>query len=400
MAISAIGSATFTTDARTIMGNTSQIRVAIVHDWLTDKGGAEKVLESLLSLYPHADLYSIVDFMSDRDRGFLQGRQVITSFIQALPFAKKRYRLYLPLMPLAVEQFDMSSYDLVISSSYAVAKGVLTGPRQCHVSYIHSPVRYAWDLQHEYLNETKLNKGILSWVARAILHYMRIWDVRTIHGVDLAIANSGFIRRRIQKCYGRDAKVIYPPVDVASMSPVSDKEDYFVTASRMVPYKKIPLIVEAFAMMPDRRLVVLGDGPEMEKVKSVAGQNVEIRGFVSTEELRACISRARAFIFAAEEDFGILPLEAQALGTPVIAYGRGGSLETVRGLGREADPTGVFFHEQSVSEIIAAVDQFAYKSGDITSAACTENARAFSRERFENEFSCVVEAALRKANII
>ncbi|NWJ23678.1 glycosyltransferase family 4 protein [Rhizobium sp. RM] len=370
------------------------MKTAIVHDWLTDRGGAEKVLHNLLEIYPHADLYCLVDFMNERDRGFLGGRKVHTSFIQKLPFAKKRYRSYLPLMPLAIEQFDLSQYDLVISSSYAVAKGVITGPGQFHVSYIHSPIRYAWDLQHQYLKETKLNTGPKSWLARAILHYIRMWDIRTANGVDLMTVNSKFIRNRVRKCYGRDSTVIYPPVDTSHLAPSEAKGDYFVTASRLVPYKKVPLIVEAFTKMPDKRLIVIGDGPEMRRIKEIATPNIEILGFVGNDELHKYMAEAKAFVFAAEDDFGIVPVESQALGTPVIAYGKGGVLETVVPLGASNQPTGLYFKEQTPDAICAAVQEFVDNSERFDKNACIDNAARFSRERFLREFADTVNFAL------
>ena len=219
-------------------------RIAIIHDWLVVYAGAERVLEQVLACYPDADLFSLVDFLPAGQRAFINNKPVTTSFIQRLPRARKKYRGYLPLMPLAVEQFDLSAYDLVISSSHAVAKGVLTGPDQLHLSYVHSPIRYAWDLQHQYLRESGLDRGAKGWIAKAILHYIRLWDVRTANGVDVFIANSHYIDRRIRKVYGRDSTVIYPPVDVADFPLRADKEDFYVTASRMVPYKKVDLIVE------------------------------------------------------------------------------------------------------------------------------------------------------------
>jgi len=363
-------------------------RVAIIHDWLVVYGGAERVLRELLAMYPGADLFAMVDFLDDEERVKLFGKRAKTSFIQKLPFAKTKYRSYLPLMPVAVEQFDMSGYDLVISSSYAVAKGVLTGPDQRHICYCHSPIRYAWDLQHQYLREGGLTRGIRGVLARVILHYVRLWDVRTAAGVDVFIANSAYIARRIKKVYGRDAVVVHPPVDVENFSLVVEKEDFYFTASRMVPYKRIDLIVEAFASMPQRRLVVIGDGPEMPKIRKLAGPNVRLLGFQSSEVLRDYMQRARAFVFAAEEDFGILPVEAQACGTPVIAYGKGGVLETVVGGDVGAAATGVFFEEQSVAGLIGAVERF--ESKKIDPKRCREWAERFGAAMFNSGWQSIV----------
>lgn len=256
----------------------SPLRIAIIHDWLTVYAGAERVLEQMLLCYPQADLYSTVDFLPANERGFLQGKQVFTSFIQNLPFAKTKYRSYLPLMPMAVEQFDLSMYDLVISSSHAVAKGVITGPDQLHICMCYSPIRYAWDLQHQYLQETHLNTGALGWVAKYFLHKLRLWDLRTANGVDQFIAISQFIARRIYKVYRRSSTVIYPPIALEDFSLQEQKQDFYLTASRMVPYKKIDLIVKSFSHMPDKQLIVIGSGPDFEKIKKIAPPNVTLLG--------------------------------------------------------------------------------------------------------------------------
>lgn len=359
-------------------------RVAIVHDWLTVYAGAERVLEQMLHTLPQADLYSLVDFLPDEQRGFIQHKPVKTSFLQELPFAKKHYRHLLPLMPLAVEQFDLSGYDLVVSSSHAVAKGVLTGPNQLHLCMCYSPIRYAWDLQHQYLLESGLTRGLKGAAARTLLHRIRLWDARTANGVDDFIAISRFIAQRIHKVYRRDSTVIYPPVDTGMFELQADKDDFYLTASRMVPYKRIDLIVEAFSELPDRRLVVIGDGPDFEKIKAKAGPNVELLGYQPFGVLKDHMQRARAFVFAAEEDFGIVPLEAQACGTPVIAFGRGGSLETVRGLSAP-QPTGVYFDAQTAASLQDAVHRFERTSFD--PEVLRGHAESFSVPRFRGEFS-------------
>lgn len=370
------------------------MKVAIVHDWLTKPGGAEKVLEVLLDMFPAADLFTVVDFLEPEARGFLKGRAVRTSFIQKLPFARKRYRNYIFLMPLAVEQFDFAGYDLVVSSSYAVAKGIITGPNQVHVSYVHSPMRYAWDQQHVYLRESGLHRGLKSMLARSMLHYLRLWDFRTAQSPDAIVVNSKYIARRVKKIYGRDPEIVYPPIELDRFRPMEPKEDYYITASRFVPYKKIPLIVEAFSKMPGRRLVVIGEGPDDERARKLAGPNVSFVGYLATEEMVRQIAHARAFVFAAEEDFGIVALESQACGTPVIAFGRGGSLETVVGLDG-ARPTGVHFAEQSVDSICGAVDLFEQNLDRFTVSACVDNARRFSRETFVAKMRAVIDRALR-----
>ncbi len=262
---------------------------------------------------------------------------------------------------------------------------MLTGPDQVHISYVHSPIRYAWDLQHQYLQQSKLTSGPKSAFARLILHYMRNWDIRTSNSVDAFVANSAFIARRIRKVYQREAEVIFPPVDVDAFPLCEEKDDFYLTASRMVPYKKIDLIVEAFAQMPQRKLVVIGDGPDMQKVRAKATPNVQIMGYQPFKVLRDHMRRAKAFVFAAEEDFGISVVEAQACGTPVIAYGKGGALETVRDQ-YEAQPTGLFFNEQSVDSIIAAVEDFADDPTRFRPADCRANAERFSIRHFRERF--------------
>lgn len=367
------------------------MKIAIINDWLVTYAGSERVLEQILNVYPEADLFSLVDFLPANQRGFIQNKPVKTSFLQKLPRARTKYRQYLPLMPLAIEQHDLSSYDIIISSSHAVAKGILSGPDQLHVCYCHSPVRYAWDLQHQYLRESGLTKGLKGWIAKNILHYIRIWDQITANRVDSFIANSHFVARRISKIYRRNSITIYPPVDVERFTYCERKEDFYLTASRMVPYKRIDMIVEAFTAMPDRKLIVIGDGPDFKKIRAKAGTNVTLLGYQPFDVLKDHLQRSRAFIFAAEEDFGIAPLEAQACGTPVIAYKKGGAVETIRGLGAPK-PTGVFFEEQTMNGLLNAVHIFEENAAAISAADCRANALRFSADRFRREFKEHVES--------
>jgi glycosyltransferase involved in cell wall biosynthesis len=368
-----------------------KVKVAIIHDWLVTYGGAERVLEQILKLFPDADLFTLYDFIPPGKRDFILNKPVTTSFLQRLPLARRKYRSYLPLMPLAIEQFNLSSYNLIISSSFSMAKGIITGPDQLHISYVHSPVRYAWDLTHHYLRESGLQKGIKSWLARWILHRIRLWDVRTANGVDEFTCNSQFIARRIWKVYRRRAIVINPPVDAAAFELRSKKEDFYLTASRMVPYKKIDLIVEAFSLMPDKRLIVIGDGPDFRKVRRKAGPNVTLMGYQPFEILKDHMQRACAFVFAAEEDFGIIPLEAQACGTPVIAYGKGGSLETVI-----KNETGLYFFEQTPEKLIDAVNEFENTRQRFNPETIRRHAEKFSPERFRKEFKAFVDRAIAR----
>ena len=367
------------------------MRIAIIHEWLVTYSGSERVLEQILAVYPDADLFCVIDFLDNQNREFILGKKTTTTFIQHLPKARSKYRSYLPLMPLAIEQLDLSNYDLVISSNHAVAKGVLTGPDQLHISCIYSPIRYAWDLQHQYLKYAGLDGGVKGWLAKWILHKIRLWDSRTANGVDSFIAISHFIARRIKKVYRRESTVIYPPVDIHAFTQVDIKESFYLAASRLVPYKRIDLIVEAFSKMPDRRLVVIGDGPEFDKVREKAKENIELLGYQEFEVLKDYMQRARAFVYAAEEDFGIIPLEAQACGTPVVAYGKGALLETIRDLASHEEPTGVFFSSQTVESIRDAVEYFERNIEGITPEACRKNAERFAPEIFRESFARLVE---------
>lgn len=363
--------------------------IALVHDWLTTYVGGERVLEQMIDLYPQSDVFSSIDILADAERGFLRGKRPITTFAQHVPLMRKHYRNFLPLLMLAIEQLDVSEAELVISSSASIAKGVLTGPDQLHIAYVHSPMRYAWDLQHQYLRDAGLTSGPRAMLARWLLHKARVWDARTANGVDHYVANSEFIARRIWKEYRREATVIHPPVDVEGFALREDKDDFYLSASRLVPYKKVATIVEAFRALPGRRLVVVGDGPDMKKVKAAAGRNVEVIGHQPTAVLRDLMQRAKAFVFAAQEDFGIAPVEAQACGTPVIAYGRGGALETVRG-GDQVMPSGVFFDVQTPAAIVAAIENFERYRANFLPQACRDSALRFGVDVFRERFAAFV----------
>ena len=369
-------------------------KVALVHEWLVDHSGSEKVLEQMLHVFPDADLFSLVEFLPDDLKPFIRHKPVTTSFIQKLPLARKHYRNYLPLMPLAVEQLDVSAYEIVISNSHAVTKGVITRADQLHLCYCHSPVRYAWDLYHQYLDEANLKRGLRGTVAKLLLHYLRQWDLSTVNRIDHFMANSNYIARRIQKVYRRSATVVYPPVDTDGFTLQVAKEDFYLTASRMVPYKRMDLIVRAFARMPDKQLIVIGDGTEMTKVRAAAGPNVTLLGFQPFAVLKDHLQRARAFVFAAEEDFGIIPVEAQACGTPVIAYGRGGSRETI-----VDEETGVFFHEQTEDGIVGAVKRFEQIERKFSPAVVRQQAEKFSSQAFRTAFRQVVKEAYEPKNM-
>jgi len=361
------------------------LKSAIVHDRFTTYAGSEKVVEAIQEDFP-SSLYAIMVNKELIKGTVFENINIHTSFVQRLPRVEKAYQIYLPLYPLAVEQFDLSAFDIIISSSHTVAKGVLTNPDQLHICYCHTPMRYAWDLYHDYLKSSGLEKGIKGGLARLFLHYLRMWDILTLSRVDHFIANSLHVARRIRKTYGRDSTVIYPPVDVDRFAACSDKDNYYITVSRLVQYKKVDMIIEAFSLMPDKKLVVIGDGPDMRKIKARASKNIELLGYQSDDALIAHLCRAKAFVFAAEEDFGIAPVEAQACGTPVIAYGKGGVLETVA-----QGKTGILFPEQNVRSLIQAVTEFERTQAQFDPLVIRKNAERFSKQRFKKEFKKFVD---------
>lgn len=359
------------------------MKVAIVHEWLDTYAGSERVLEQMLAVWPEADLYALCDFLPDRERGFLGGRTPRTTFIQRLPFARKRFRLYLGLMPLAIESFDLSGYALVVSSSHAVAKGAITAPGTLHLSYVHSPMRYAWDLQAQYLRESRLDRGLKGAIARWLLHRLRLWDHASAARPDAILANSRYIAERIRKVWRREAELLHPPVDTEAFTPVADKQDFYLIASRMVPYKRVDLAAAAFRCMPGRKLVIVGDGPQMPAVRAAAGDapNISFRGHVPKGELVTLMQAARACLHIAEEDFGIAMVEAQACGTPILAFGRGGARDIVRTPEESETPTGLLFTEQSPEALIEAVERFE-AMGTFSADACRTNAERFSAAHF------------------
>lgn len=363
------------------------MKIALVQDWLTEMGGAEKVFKELYGMFPDSDVYTLVYHKNILKQLGIPEQKVTVSFIQKLPFARKKYRNYLPLFPLAIETFDLSSYDLIISSSYCVAKGALTHAGQIHICYCHSPVRYAWDLHHQYLKEAGLDKGLKGFIAKYFLHKLRIWDIASLNRVDYFISNSDFIRKRIRKVYSREAETVYPPVNVEDFNCVLEKEDFYFTCSRMVPYKKIDLIVETFTKFPKKKLIVIGTGPDADKIKKIAEghSNIQLMGYQPFEVLKSKMEKAKAFVFAAEEDFGIVPLEAQACGTPVIAFGKGGVLETVKEL-----KTGIFFKEQTVRSLSDAINRFESIKDSFNALEIRKNAERFSKCNFVDKLNVLV----------
>lgn len=360
------------------------MKVAVVHEWLDTYAGSERVLEQMLAVFPEADLYALCDFLPEAERGFLGGRTPRTTFLQRLPFARRRFRNYLGLMPLAIESLDLAGYDLVLSSSHAVAKGAITGPGTVHVAYVHSPMRYAWDLQAQYLREAGLERGIKGAYVRWLLHRLRLWDQASAARPDAILANSSYVAERIRKAWRREAEVLHPPVDTEAFSVGTEPRTHYLVASRLAPYKRVDLVVAAFRRMRDRRLVVVGDGPQRAQVQAAAAgaPNIYLRGHVPRGELARLMRTARAFVFAAEEDFGIALVEAQACGTPLIAFGRGGARDIVRTPEMGGEPTGILFAEQSVEAIVSAVERFEREAARFTPHACRANAERFSIARF------------------
>ena len=357
------------------------MKISLVYDWFGEgAGGGEKTFEAIYDAFS-APIYTLLKNAKSVERYSFRDEKIYSSFIEKLPFAQTKYRSYLPFFPLAIEQFDLSTYDLILSCSHCVAKGVMVHPDQLHLCYCYTPMRYAWDLYHQYLRESGLVKGLKAAFVKACLHYLRIWDAQSASRVDQFGAISHYVAKRIRKIYGREAHVIYPPVDTNFFVPGDVREHFYLAASRLVPYKKMDLIVEAFSRMPDKRLVVIGDGPDLTKIKGKAKSNIEILGYQPDLVLREYLQRAKAFVFAAIEDFGILPLEAQACGTPVIALNKGAVKETV-----EEGVTGIFFQEQHPVSLISAVQAFEREQDRFKPEGIREYALKFNRDRFIAEY--------------
>jgi glycosyltransferase involved in cell wall biosynthesis len=372
-------------DAKTAGELPKSPRVAIVHYWFAGSGGAERVIGVLAEMFHQADFYALVA----ADRGVpaaLRGRSLATSFVGRIPGAKRWHRHFLPLYPFTLEQFDLSDYDLVISSESGPAKGVITSPRTCHICYCHTPMRYLWDMYHEYRKTMNpLTRGLFSLTA----HYARLWDFSAAARVDCFVANSRHVAGRIWKYYRRESTIIYPPVDVSAGYISSRTEDYYLVVSRLVPYKRVDLAIEACNRL-GRPLRVVGSGPEYKRLRKMAGPSVEFLGKLDEPSLCESYARCRALLFPAEEDFGIVPVEAQSFGRPVIAYGRGGALETVIGLppgGNGESATGILFHEQSQEALGEAIAAFEAAEASFRPHFIRAQAQPFSVERFKEEFT-------------
>ncbi|MGD8537831.1 MAG: glycosyltransferase [Candidatus Aminicenantes bacterium] len=351
--------------------------VALIHDWLTGRRGGEKVLEVFAEIYPDAPIYTLFHFPGSQIPD-IENKRIVPSFVQKLPFLKKRYRFYLPLFPMAIELFDLQEYDFLISSSHCAAKGAIPRPDALHISYVHSPMRYAWNQYSSYFSAEKL--GFFSRrIIPPIIHRLRIWDESSSHRVDHFVANANAVADRIHRYYRRIADVVHPPVDTGFFRPGEVEEDYFLIVSALVPYKKIDLAVEAFNRT-DQRLKIVGQGPEYRKLKKSAKPNVEFLGSVSDDDLLQIYQRSRALIMPGEEDFGINSLESQACGVPVIALRRGGAKETVL-----HGETGFLYDDPRREGLSTALDKF--KDMNFNKTTIRENAVKFSRDSFKTKIS-------------
>ena len=380
--------------------------LGIVHDWIAPYGGAEQQLVQMAQLYPDADIYTLFDFRGDDHQVELGQTKLHTSALDKWPLVEKYYQSLLLLAIREVEKFDLVDHDVVFSISSALAKGAITHAGQSHLAYVNSPARYAWDLHAEYLD---LLGGHFAPLKRLIAHEMfhrfRKWDMRTPQSIDLFLANSKYIAQRIWKTYRRRSYVLYPPVDVTEFQlNEAGRDEFYVCASRLVPYKRTDLIVQAFNQLPDRKLIVVGAGPELAKIKALAGPNIEVVGRQPSAQMVETFQKARALVFAAQEDFGIVPVEAQACGTPVIALSHGGTAETIRPLGLVDRPTGVHFAKQTIDDLIEAIRKFEAGEHEFDPANCRRNAMRFSNERFKAEVAALVARAndrnFREENIL
>jgi glycosyltransferase involved in cell wall biosynthesis len=365
------------------------MKVALIHYWLVTNRGGEKVLEALCELFPDADIYTHVVNPLDTSETVLK-HSIKTTYIQKLPFATKLYQKYLPLMPLALEQLDLRGYDLVISSESGPAKGVITSPDTLHLCYCHSPMRYVWDMYQEYLETAGRVTRLLM---PPLIHYVRLWDYASAARVDQFIANSHHVAKRIQKHYRRSAQVIYPPVDTKAFAPVSQQDDFFLMVGQLVGYKRTGLAVEAFNRM-GKPLVVIGEGADLEPLKAKAKANVTILGRQPFSVIRDYYARCKALIFPGEEDFGIVPVEAMASGRPVIAFHKGGALETVID-----GVTGLFFDEQTPEAIVEAVNRFEQVQHQFSVEKIVAHAQKFGRDRFQMEMKQLIEHWIQECKL-
>ncbi|PIE34745.1 glycosyl transferase [candidate division KSB3 bacterium] len=362
------------------------MRIAFIHDWLNGMRGGERCLEALCELYPEAELYSLF-YEKGKLSVTIENRLIQTSFVQKLPFVYKKYRHYLPLFPVAIEQFDLRGYDVVLSLSHCVANGVITSPKTCHIGYTFTPMRYAWDLYQDYFGGDRA-RGISRYIIPSFMNYLRIWDTAASKRVDHFVAISEYIEKRIYKHYRRSADVIYPPVNTDFYTPTTKEAsgDFFLIVSAFAPYKKLDLAIEAFNRL-GYPLKIIGQGQDLKRLQALAQPNIEFLGALSDEEVREHYRRCQALIFPGEEDFGIVPVEVQACGRPVIAFAKGGILETT-----VQDETAVWFHEQSDDAITSAVKEF--ETREFSKKTIRDNALRFAKSRFQQEMQDYIEEKL------
>lgn len=364
------------------------MKIALVHDYLNQYGGAERVLECFMDLFPDAPVYTLLSDLDRMPRRFREVK-INNSFIQSIPFSKRHYKKMMPFFPTAIEQFDFREYDLVLSSSSAFAKGILTNSNQIHICYCHTPMRYVWDLYHQVIKED-FGKSLYRFVLPSTLHKIRMWDQISSNRVDAFIANSFNVSSRIKKYYGRSSTVIHPPVHFNRFFPSDKIEDYFLVVSRLIPYKRIDLVIEAFNEL-GWPLVIIGDGYDKERLHRLAGSTIKFLGHQPDEVIDEYYARCRAFIMAGEEDFGISPLEAQACGRPVIAYGKGGALETVL-----PNETGLFFKKQSKESLIETL--LSFRPDEFDTNAVRDHARTFNAERFKAQINNQIKHLVDQRN--
>lgn len=360
------------------------MKLALVHEWLTNLAGSERVVLAMHGVWPEAPIYTSLYEPSELPAEYQPDRlEVRTSYLQSIPGATRRWRWLLPFLPRAFERFDLSGYDAVLSSSHACAKGVLTPAETCHICYCYTPIRYVWEMPHQYLAEAG---GLQRRALEPVLHRLRLWDFAAAQRVDRFIAISEVVRRRIAKHYRRESEVIHPPVDLSRFSPAAEREDFYLVVSRLVGYKRVELAAAVCTAL-GRPLKIVGTGPELERVRAAAGPTVEFLGFLPDEQVRDLYGRARALIFPGVEDFGLTPVEAQASGCPVIALGRGGATETV-----VDGETGVLFEQPEPDSLRAAIERF--EALDVSADACLANAQRFDLPRFEQQLRTFVEQAV------
>ncbi len=361
-------------------------KVAIVCDFLTKFGGAQQVLLAISEIYPEAPIFCLL-YDEKGTLGKFKNRQVITSSLQKKPaFLRNRLKFLLSSFPQAIEEFDLSGYDVVISSNDSFAHGIITKPDTFHICYCHTPMRYAWDWCHEYLKESGADHGIKGLIARKLIHDIRVWDRTSAERVDMWIANSENVKKRIKKYYRKDSSVIFPPVNVAAIkADRTEPEEFYLIASRLEPYKKIDLAVKAFNAN-GKPLVIVGEGSQLDYLTSIAKENVKLVGAKYGQELYSYFARAKAFIFPGEDDFGITPVESMAAGRPVIAYKKGGTLETVI-----AGKTGMFFSEQTVTSINATIAKFEEDILSFSIENCQAQADKFSKDKFQEQIDDIVK---------